>query len=129
MNGMPEGFRVFITRMNGPDGGGFHEHRPRSMIFNDVDSGNYYIVSTFFVVERVAFHAIYGVEDAILDELMVALNLRYEVFKERMIWPANRSTYEIDSIRYSVEDIIILNSLFAPVPGNTTTVFDSTIKK
>ena len=119
---------MFITQMDGPEGGGFHEHRPRALIFPEIDSSNFYIVSTYFVVERVAFHAVYGVEDAIIDELMVALELRYDVFKERMIWPDSRATFEIDSIRYNVQDIIILNSIFASRSGPTINVLDTTIK-
>lgn len=83
---VPFGFRVYIHRMVTDKYAGYHNHRPQVTSL-DPDEGYLNFCSTFFVIESVAFHLIYGTGPMKLD---CAIQLECEnpnVFEERMIWP------------------------------------------
>ncbi|OFA04407.1 hypothetical protein [Duganella sp. HH101] len=126
--GIPPGFRLHIGRMTELRWAGLHDHKPRMFIGREVGGDQEFLCSTYFVIENVAFHLIYGYDNERLSLALSQPKFPVRIFDERMIWPSQINAKN-SNIMYTWDDINALNSIFLPLAPPIETFVDNRYKK
>lgn len=113
---VPEGFLIHIRPMESAVDGGFHDHRPRKIMV-ECEGRHLFYVSTFFVVERISFHAVYGVNAGLLDLALQFKAIDPNIFNEVMIWPHYPAAFNANHKRWGLEKLLELQDQIARQPA------------